>query len=132
VLTLHRQKVSATAVQGELSLDGSHYGWTLERPYTDPEHACIPVGTYPLSVGWSNHFQCDMVHINDVPGRAGILIHGGNHVTDSLGCVMVGQNHNVALAMVDTCSALVKGLKEYVSTHPGSQIQVVDDTELGA
>ena len=131
-MILHRQKVSATAVQGELSLDGSHYGWTLERPYTDPEHACIPVGTYPLSVGWSNHFQCDMIHIDNVPSRAGILIHGGNHVTDSLGCVMVGQNRNVALSMIDTCSALVAGLKEYVSAHPGSTIQVVDDTELGA
>src|ERR1035437_8668145 len=75
--TLHRQKVTATAVQGEMSLDGSHYGWTLERAYTDPEHACIPVGTYPLSIGWSAHFPCDMVHVGNVPGRAGIPIHGG-------------------------------------------------------
>ena len=130
--TLHRQKVTATAVQGEMSLDGSHYGWTLERAYADPEHACIPVGTYPLSIGWSEHFQCDMVHVGNVPGRAGILIHGGNHVADSLGCIMVGQNHNAALAMIDTCAALVRGIKEYVAAHPGATLEVVDDTVLVA
>jgi hypothetical protein len=129
MLILHRQKVTATAVMGELSLDGSHYAWTLERPYTDPEHPCIPVGTYPVFVGFSGHFQRDMVHIDPVPGRAGILIHGGNHAADSLGCVLIGRNRNTATEEIDTCADLVDGLIALIERHPG-QIQVIDDTTL--
>jgi hypothetical protein len=34
------------------------------------------------------------------------------------------------LTLIDTCAARVKGIKEYVSVHPGAMLQVVDDTTL--
>jgi len=130
MITLRRKQVTATAVCGEMLINGAHYGYTLERPYQDPEHPCIPVGRYPVQVRYSNHFQRDMVHIDNVPRRSGILVHGGNHVTDSLGCVLLGAVQNLQLSYVGQCADLVQGLINYVDSHNEEEFEVIDDTEV--
>lgn len=54
--------------------------------------SCIPVGVYPVTK--ENHKKfgwCYRVH--DVPGRSGILIHGGTHYKHTLGCILPGMDH---------------------------------------
>ena len=64
---------------------------TLERPWIFNERkvSCIPTGTYLVKRHDSPKFgQC--LKVQDVKGRSDILIHSGNVVNDTLGCILVG------------------------------------------
>ena len=75
---------------GRMMFKEGQYGFTLEWPTFGGNYAPVPLGTYPLYVGWSNKFGKYMPHVQ-VPGRAGIEIHGGNFVKDSEGCTLLGK-----------------------------------------
>lgn len=78
-----------------LSVDGSEFCFTLEPPketrITDGP-VCIPSGEYPVRIDFSPRFQRPMPRVENVPGRSGILIHYGNYVEDTEGCVLVGSS----------------------------------------
>lgn len=74
----------ATAT-GRVSVDGSQLCFSLE-----PAALMIPVGTYPVKMAMSHRFDRQTPHL-DVPGRSFIEIHGGNHATDSEGCILVAE-----------------------------------------
>lgn len=64
----------------------------------DPGLSCIPPGVYMCHVAYSPHFQRDLYHVQDVPGRSDILIHPANYMGDRskglkcelLGCIALG------------------------------------------
>lgn len=64
---------------------------TLELPWLNNQNliSCIPRGSYKVvprhSAKYRNHF-----HVLNVPSRDFILIHSGNFVSDSTGCILVG------------------------------------------
>lgn len=64
---------------------------TLELPwrFNDVGVSCIPEGIYSCWKAKSPKFG-DCFYIADVPHRSGILIHAGNTVQDTRGCVLVG------------------------------------------
>ena len=64
---------------------------TLEPPLTRAEHPAIPPGTYPLHWTLSPRLQHSTPRLMNVPGRSGILIHAGNTINDTEGCILVGQ-----------------------------------------
>lgn len=55
----------------------------------------IPTGTYTVSYIMSNKFKKMMPLINDVKGFSGIRMHAGNSESDSLGCLILGENKAV-------------------------------------
>ena len=59
-----------------------------------PGETCIPDGVYPLATRWSPHFSPkynhDMVWVQNVPGFQYILIHTGNTINDTEGCLILG------------------------------------------
>ena len=66
--------------------------WTLECPWRDNQIfvSAIPDGSYPLVAFDSvDHPGCWV--LTPVPGRTGILIHPGNTVHDTQGCILIGQ-----------------------------------------
>ena len=66
--------------------------WTLECPWRDNQIfvSCVPDGSYPLVAFDSpDHAGCWV--LTPVPGRTGILIHVGNTVADTQGCILIGQ-----------------------------------------
>ena len=66
-------------------------GVTLELPWKDnkKDQSCIPEGVYDLEVYDSAKFgRC--LHVLDVPGRDGVLIHAGNYTRDTHGCILPG------------------------------------------
>jgi len=79
---------------------------TLELPYLENQReiSCIPSGEYDVELIHSLRFG-DCFSINDVPDRDGILIHRGNFVSDTRGCILVGMrfvdinDDNLAKAM---------------------------------
>ena len=95
-LVLERNKSTLHSVTGKLLLLDNKNNIilqlrTLERPWVFNERkiSCIPSGTYLVKRHISPKFgQC--FKIQDVKGRSDILIHSGNVVNDTLGCVLVG------------------------------------------
>jgi hypothetical protein len=65
---------------------------TLEPPWQHNMRniSCIPAGEYVVKKHFSRKFG-DCFHVLDVPNRSGILIHAGNYVQDTRGCILVGK-----------------------------------------
>jgi hypothetical protein len=74
------------------------FALTLERPWAGNEkgHSSIPAGHYRCARVMSPKFG-DTFEVTNVPGRSHILFHRGNYVTDTEGCILVGN----ALADLD-------------------------------
>lgn len=58
---------------------------TLENPDT-----FIKDGVYPLEKTYSSKFKTNLYEITKVKGRSRLLIHQGNYIHNSSGCVLVG------------------------------------------
>ena len=67
--------------------------WTLECPWRENQVfvSCVPDGSYPL-VAFDSPEHPDCWVLTPVPGRTGILIHVGNKVKDTQGCILIGQS----------------------------------------
>ena len=75
---------------------------TLELPWRDNEigRSCIPEGTYKcvfLTRSESGKYKNTWL-LQDVPGRSQILIHKGNFVHNTRGCILPGLKHTVMAA----------------------------------
>ena len=114
---LHRQRLAGSpACLGRLSLDGHVLCDTLEPPShgltsaSDPKtirdikrlgRSAIPAGVYRLVLGYSPRFSprpfyksCGgglVPRLLNVSGVEGVLIHCGNTVVDTCGCILVGR-----------------------------------------
>lgn len=74
--------------------DGDSDTWvcnTLEPSFI-ARSPCIPCGTYKVDLRFSPKFKKLMPTVLDVDGRSGILVHPGNSVKDTKGCILVGYN----------------------------------------
>lgn len=93
-LTLKRVSYDLTATYGVL-LDG--YGvpiaLTLEQPWRDNKAliSCIPKGDYEVVKYDGTKFK-NVFLLKNVPLRSAILIHAGNTVDDTQGCILVGNS----------------------------------------
>lgn len=66
---------------------------TLERHWLDNRRniSAIPPGTYECIKYSGSKFK-DVFLVKDVPDRSGILIHAGNTLADTEGCILVGDS----------------------------------------
>lgn len=72
--------------------DGTKLCVTCEQPWKNNElqHSCIPTGIYHCSPHNSPKFP-DTWEVGNVPNRQAILIHAGNTMKDTHGCILVGE-----------------------------------------
>lgn len=93
-LRLNRISQSEHGTFGVLSCDELPLCVTLERPWADnkPKISRILPGTYHCIPHTGSHFK-DVWELQGVPNRSAILIHGGNVIADTEGCILVGQNY---------------------------------------
>lgn len=87
-----------THVFGFLVFGGNLFR-TLECPWLDnkPNVSCIPPGRYTvtwLPRSYSGKYR-RVWHLHNVEGRSGILIHNGNLVDHTKGCILLGNKHGV-------------------------------------
>lgn len=76
---------------GVLSINNEPICVTCEDPWKDnsPNISCIPIGNYQC-VKFSGTKYKDVWEVTNVPGRSAILIHNGNTIKDTQGCILVG------------------------------------------
>jgi len=97
-ITVRRDLYSSLSTQGRMLLDDEQFCYTLEPPVKldNTKPRAIPVGTYPLTIRWSDKFQRHMPHVENVPGFVAIEQHVGNFPRDTDGCTLVGYTRGPA------------------------------------
>jgi hypothetical protein len=65
---------------------------TLELPYknNEPRKSCIPTGRYDITPRTSPKFGEHFLINEEFEERSMLLIHAGNDVSDTTGCILVG------------------------------------------
>jgi hypothetical protein len=98
-LTLRRFNAIGERTNGELSINGQFFCWTLEDRVREfgPNgegkvygKTAIPQGTYAVALGYSSKFGKTLPRLKYVPFFTGILIHSGNTEENTHGCILVG------------------------------------------
>ncbi len=89
-VTLQRTVSSKYGTRGVMYYQNKRIAHTLENPWLNnqPRISCIPTGKYKVKNDNNGRFR--WWSIRDIPNRGLIEIHEGNKVTDTLGCVLVG------------------------------------------
>lgn len=98
-LFVERKYLKNDYVIGRMYINGTYVCDTLEPP-EKKVGGCIPAGTYRVSMQYSMKFGKAMPRIENVPYRSGILIHAGNTVEDTKGCILVGHNTQVGKVLL--------------------------------
>lgn len=95
MLILQRGKETPYGTHGSLYKDGVFLCYTLERQYKNNENnvSCINAGIYQGIKHNSDKFK-DVWQLLNVQGRDAILIHAGNTIADTHGCILVGLGTN--------------------------------------
>lgn len=134
-ITLFRLTESATLPTCGVLLrpDGIPFALTLERPWLGNRRntSCILRGTFRAVRTRHRRFG-ETFLLEKVPGRSGILFHAGNLVSDTAGCILVGEKFQ-RFATQDGIVQSRDGFNEFMELTAGlSEIVVVVDgrTEL--
>lgn len=127
--TLTRIDSNDERTLGLLRVGGQVYA-TLERPWRQNARnvSCIPAGQYDceyLPRSASGKYR-QVWHVLGVPDRGGILIHNGNTVSHTRGCILVGLRHGVlagASAVLNSRTAMRKLLAQIGEAGMGLTVQ---------
>jgi hypothetical protein len=129
VLDLVRVGQSVLGTFGVLRHGMVPFVLTLERPWQDnaPEISCIPAGRYVCHRVKSPKFGITF-EVMQVPGRSNILLHSGNTLEDTHGCILIGEEFGGTWAAPDLRSSQ-RGLQElfrYLDGIPAFDLNVID------
>lgn len=92
VIKIERHYFGSDYVIGRCYVGDTLFCDTLEPPLHGARASCILQGEYLVNLVWSPKFKSYKPRLENVPYRSGILIHSGNTVNDTLGCILVGDN----------------------------------------
>jgi len=99
IICIIRKYMKENYTIGSLSINGQVICDTLEPHCIDwskekkvAGKTAIPTGTYELEMKYSPKFERKMPYLKNVPNFTGIMIHTGNTVKNTQGCIIVGYN----------------------------------------
>lgn len=95
-VTINRFYHGEKYIIGRMYVNGTYVCDTLEPPLTRLQFPGILPSRYKLVSYPSSKFRAIRPLVEGVHGRTGILIHEGNTVSDTMGCILVGYNRRVA------------------------------------
>lgn len=113
---------------GHLYVNGEYVCDTLEdamREVKIKHKTAIPAGRYKVAMSivspkysqpkykWAKPYGGKLPRLLDVPGYEGILIHVGNTVNDTSGCILVGLNKVVG-KVVESTKTFYKLMDNYL------------------
>jgi hypothetical protein len=114
VITLLRVCTSIKGTFGVMIYNGMPVCVTCEDPWNDNRKniSCIPDGEYTCETYHSAKYP-NVWEVRDVPGRSLILIHNGNTISHTEGCILVGRGfyHMGDLPMVTDSIATLEMLR---------------------
>jgi hypothetical protein len=84
----------------------------------------IPTGTYVVIVNHSNRFDKLLPLLLNVPGFAGVRIHGGNSADNTEGCLLVGEKLGPGPDRINTCAPAVDKIIELINAADHASIEV--------
>lgn len=131
MLILNRTRTDKRGTLGILSGPDCPFTlFTLEEPWLNNASrvSCIPAGTYvcrPHAWGEDKakfHFK-EVWEVTKVPNRTAILIHAGNTLKDTQGCILVGKI--LAGFSVRESQSALHLLRRYIGQHSFT-LQIVD------
>ena len=95
------------------------FALTLERPWLDnePNESCIPAGKYTCTRFHSDKHPSTFI-VNDVDDRSAILFHTGNVMTESAGCILIGEQFE-SLNGTPAILASRQGFREFMNRLSG-------------
>ena len=111
---LLRDEIRSDVIRGSLSFADKTFH-VLERPWkaNQRDESCIPAGDYEavfLPQSSSGKYQ-NIYQLQSVPDRSDILIHAGNVVEHSRGCLLIGLRRGTQdgkPAVLDSLAALAE------------------------
>lgn len=136
-LLLRRVSHTTMGTFGELSMDGQHLAYTVERPWKNNELgvSCIPAGIYYFNPHYSPKFgdvrilTGGTVGINDGDAhRSHILMHAANRAIELQGCIAPGLSFGALRrdwAVMSSADA-IKGIMDILGDDP-AQIWIAWD-----
>lgn len=105
-----REILSETETLGSMFINNKFFGYTLEdkdRGLKNTDNladilknkikggTAIPSGTYQIKLSVSNRFKRLMPEVLNVPGFAGVRMHGGNTHLNTEGCPLIARNRYI-------------------------------------
>lgn len=131
-ILLKRKKFLADRTIGELTINGMFKCYTLEdtvRPkgVKIPGETAIPAGTYTVIVTRSPTFKRSLPLLLNVPGFAGVRIHGGNTPEHTRGCILVAHHFNELTNEIYDSAA--DAITDILSTAATSHITIINEKE---
>ena len=99
VFTIKRIALNPDVTLGVFIDEKTPFALTLERPWLDnrPKVSCVPKGEY-LVQRTVRPIHGNTWEVLNVPNRSAILIHKGNFVHDSEGCIILGESFEDTLS----------------------------------
>lgn len=134
IVRLKRVRSGPDGTFGELYVGGKQVCVTCEDPWNDnkPGVSCIPAGGYWVGPHTGSRFK-NVWEVLDVPGRSAILIHNGNTIRDTQGCILVGAQFgelNGLPAVLYSIGTLVN-LRKALPGRFWLEIEDVTDIDVG-
>lgn len=108
------------ALPSRIYLDSDFFGYGLEN-----ENFSIPAGQYNVTGKRSEKFGANKIYI-DVPGRSGILFHGGNTKDDTRGCILIASRRQGDTISGDISGELYERVNGAANAGEGVGVVVYD------
>lgn len=129
----------ATPTLGTLvSRDGQFSCVTLERAIDDPEHPCIPAGTYTVHKamhhpGTPGEYECPELDTSALnPPRTHVQLHIGNDASDSEGCILTASFVAEGRLSVGESKEMFARLMAYLEGVGAWTLQIIDPPQADA
>lgn len=89
---IHRVISNKNGTFGVMIYDNKPICVTCEDPWAKNKRliSCVPEGEYKVTKHNGDKYK-DVWILNNVPDRSYILIHSGNTIRDTQGCILVGE-----------------------------------------
>jgi len=130
-LTLKRVALKSNYIIGKLYIDREYFCDTLEDKYRDfnkePKvfgKTAIPYGIYKIILNYSPRFKKIMPRLLNVPNFDGVLIHIGNTIEDTNGCILVGKNKYVG-QLTDSTITFIRLMNKLIRDKDNLSIEIL-------
>lgn len=125
IITIHRAWPKRDYIIGRVFVNGVFLCNSLEPPLNRVYFPGIPCGAYDITLSTSSKFRAVRPFIAAVPKRTGIMIHEGNTVKDTRGCILLGDN--LTAGMVSNSKRRMSEIMELltVASRAGESLKLV-------